>query len=260
MPMIAKPLSDVSREDLSALILGPWVEDEQIDFKETIPHKDGEGHDPWRNAASEARRIREHGRDQLLAAVVAFANSYGGDLVVGVREVAQTQPGVAEALDPLPACEDAVHRLSQAATECIEPPIPSLQVRGIAFGDDGSGVIVIRAPRSRMAPHRLRTTKECYHRVHHVTLPMTMRQIQDLTLNVARGLEDVERRLRDASVTFRQWLQKVGRHETLGLVCGRWRFHSPAISTSNMFTTSRLFNLVSEPPRLACAQGVDVSI
>jgi len=133
MPMIAKALSELRREDFHALLLGPWIEDEQIDFKVTIPYRDGAGEDPWRNAAPDARRIREYGRDQLLAALVAFANTYGGDLVLGVREIAGSQPGVAEGFDPLPACEDAAHRLAQAASECVEPPLPALQVRGSAY-------------------------------------------------------------------------------------------------------------------------------
>jgi hypothetical protein len=212
MPMMAKTLADVSRDDLAELLRGPWIEDEQLDFKVTIPHKDGDGRDPWRNAATpEARRIKEHGRDQLLAALVAFANSYGGDLIVGVREVRDSKPGAAEAFDPLPACEDAAHRLAQMATECIEPPLTALQVRGIPFEAGGSGVVILRTPRSRMAPHRLKTTKDCYHRVRHETLPMTMRQMQDLTFNVARGLGAVERRLDAARRSFQQWLQESGR-------------------------------------------------
>jgi hypothetical protein len=210
--MIAKALADISADDLRAALRAPWSEDEQMDFKMTIPHRDGESRDPWRDASASAeRRIKDYGRDQLLATVVAFANSYGGDLVIGIREVRNSQPGVAEVFNPLPACEDAAHRLAQAATACIEPQLPSLQVRGIPLEQDGSGVVVLRTPRSRTAPHRLTTNKECYHRVRHETLPMTMRQIQDLTFNVARGLEAVSRRLDDVHHAFEQWVQTIDR-------------------------------------------------
>jgi hypothetical protein len=101
MPMIRRPLAQLTRDDFTALMGGTWIEDEQLDFKATIPHKDGVGRDPWRDAATpEARRIKEHGRDQLLATIVAFANSYGDDLVIGVREVEGSQPGVADATEP----------------------------------------------------------------------------------------------------------------------------------------------------------------
>jgi hypothetical protein len=212
MPMIPKALTDVTADDLRRLLGGAWIEDEQLDFKVTIPHRDGDGRDPWRNAPAPAdRRIRDYGRDQLLAAVVAFANSYGGDLVVGVREVRNTQPGLAEAFDPLPDCEDAAHRLAQAATACIEPQLSSLQVRGIALEANGSGAVILRTARSRTAPHRLTTNRECYHRVRHETLPMSMRQIQDLTFSVARGLEAVDRRLGGVGVGFRDWAQTINR-------------------------------------------------
>jgi len=56
MPMIAKALPELRREDFHALLLGPWIEDEQIDFKVTIPYRDGAGEDPWRNAVPDARR------------------------------------------------------------------------------------------------------------------------------------------------------------------------------------------------------------
>jgi len=86
--MIRKPLADIVQGDLEGLIRDGWFEDEQLDFKTSIPHKDGENRDPWRNPPTpEGRRIKEYGRDQLLATVVAFANSYGGDLLIGVREV-----------------------------------------------------------------------------------------------------------------------------------------------------------------------------
>ena len=206
MPMIQKGLGDVVPEDLLEIVRHQWVEDEQLDFKSTVPHKDGKGRDPWRDASdADGRRIKDHGRDQILAAVVAFANSYGGDLIIGIRECPNSQPGKAEAIDPLPAFEDAAHRLSQMANECIEPPIIGLEVRGLALREGDAGVVIFRAPRSRNAPHRLTTTRECYHRVRHETKPMTMRQIQDLTFNVARGLGEVERRLTELGQAFRTW-------------------------------------------------------
>jgi hypothetical protein len=204
MPMITKALADLTRDDLLERLRTPWIEDEQLDFKSTIPHRAAHGHDPWRDA----RNISDHGRDQVLAAISAFANSYGGDLVIGVREAAESKPGAAEAFEPLPACEDAAQRLAQQATACIEPPLPALQVRAIPLEADGSGVVILRTPQSRMAPHRLTTNKECYHRVRHETRPMTMRQIQDLTLNVSRGLEAVERKLQVAATRFRDWVDQ----------------------------------------------------
>ncbi|HWG76926.1 MAG TPA: ATP-binding protein [Steroidobacteraceae bacterium] len=242
MPTLNKPIGELSPVDLNALC-GVAIEDEQIDFKVTIPHKEEVGRDPWRDD----RRIKEHGRDQLLATVVAFANSYGGDLLIGVRELQDSQPGKAEAIAPIAACDDAARRLSQAANECIEPPLPSLQVRGIATEADGSGVIVMRTPRSRMAPHRLKTTKDCYHRVQHETLPMTMRQIQDLTFNVAKGLEAVDRKLAEARQIFQTWLSKHPHGDSW-----RFSFRFAAVPTESVYV-QRVHNIEAYRPTFRSA-------
>jgi hypothetical protein len=199
--MIQKDLAQIAIEDLQHLCDQGWIEDEQIDFKETIPHKDGASGDPWRDE----RRIKEHGRDQLLAAIVAFANSYGGDLIVGIAE-SGGKPGRAERLSPVPACQDAAHRLAQAANACIDPPLSNLKVQAVVMDEAGNGALILRTGRSRSAPHRLSTTKECYHRVRHETLPMSMRQIQDLTFKVARGLDAIDRRRSELRHEFRNWL------------------------------------------------------
>lgn len=199
MAMIRRPLTEITREDIEGLCRESVIEDEQIDFKQTIPHKEGEGRDPWRDN----RDIKQYGRDQLLATLVAFANSYGGDLVIGIRDDG-SQPGKAEELTPIPECQDAAHRLGQSAAACIEPPVAGLQTHCV-LTEGAAGAIVIRVPRSRMAPHRLTSDRHCYQRVRHETMPMTMRQIQDLTFNVVRGLEAVDRRFSEARRRFYGW-------------------------------------------------------
>jgi hypothetical protein len=202
MPSIGKSLGDITITDLEMLCRDKVTEDEQIDFKETVPSRSDKGGDPWR----EKRTIADHGRDQLLAAVVGFANAYGGDLVVGVKEDGE-KPGGADAVVPIEDCEELAHRVLQQANVCIEPPIPSLNARGIVTDENGSGVVIVRVARSRLAPHRLKTTLECYQRVRHETLPMSMRQIQDLTFSVSRGLDAVDRRFAEMRSRFSSWAQ-----------------------------------------------------
>lgn len=201
MPLIRKPIAEVSETDLAAICADGWIEDEQIDFKREIPHREPPGQDPW----TVSRDIKPYGRDQLLSTVVAFANSFGGDLLVGVAEKAGSKPGEAVALSPVPDAADAAHRLGQMAAASIDPPIPGLQVRAVPTGQGTDGVIVLRVPRSRAAPHRVATSKECYQRVRDDSVPMTMRQIQDLTFRAARGLDAVDRRFSALRSTFIDW-------------------------------------------------------
>jgi len=199
MPQIRKLLAGIDADDLQALCRDHAVEDEQVDFKEMIPHKQGAGEDPWRDNLD----LKPYGRDALLASVVAFANSYGGDLIVGIRET-KGQPGRAEAVTPIRDCEDAADRLGRAAAAAIDPPIPNLQFRGVrTHGTDG--VIVTRVPKSRLAPHRLSSTLHCYQRVRHETKEMSMRQIQDLTFAVARGMRSIDQRFEELRASFERW-------------------------------------------------------
>jgi len=131
--MIRKQITDITPDDIRTLCSERWLEDEQMDFKESIPHKDGEGKDPWRDQ----HVIRDYGRDQLLATLVAFANSYGGDLIIGIRERQGIQPGQAETVAPIAACADAANRLGQMARACIDPPLPNAHIRAVPFSDDG---------------------------------------------------------------------------------------------------------------------------
>lgn len=54
--------------------------------------------------------------------------------------------------------------------------------------------MVIRVPQSRLAPHRLQQTRECYIRRADRTEKMTMREIQDLTLQRERGMAALDAR------------------------------------------------------------------
>lgn len=200
MPQIAKQLHEVRPEDLQAICDAAWVEDEQLDFKITVPHKKQPEENPWVTRQA----ISEYGRDDLLATVVAFANSYGGDLIIGIEEI-DGNPGAAKAVAPVPACVDLAARLSQQANACVEPHLSTLEVRGLPLQNDGAGVVILRVAQSRAGPHRLSTTKDCYHRVRDETKAMTMRQIQDLTFDVARGIEKIEQRFAALEADFASW-------------------------------------------------------
>jgi hypothetical protein len=53
-----------------------------------------------------------------------------------------------------------------------------------------------------MAPHRHTVTKECYVRRADRTEKMTMREVQDLTLQVERGLTAIERQFQEQREQF----------------------------------------------------------
>lgn len=82
--------------------------------------------------------------------------------------------------------------------DCIDPQIPLLEIAGVPTRDDGAGVVVFKVPRSRVAPHRHKADKEFYiRRADRTEKIATMREIQDLTLQLERGLGAIERRFKE---------------------------------------------------------------
>ena len=202
MPALKKELNKLVPEDFELLVDEGWSEDEQLEFKQALSQgKPGEP-DLWKEKGD----IRPAAKRDLLAEVVAMANSYGGDVVLGIEEADQ-KPPMAIRLVPIANCVELAARIEHAARDLIRPQIPMLAARGVPLDGD-AGVVVIRAPRSRMAPHRLEMSgmeKECYRRVNDRTAPMSMREIQDLTFTVARGLAGVDERFKKLSDEFADW-------------------------------------------------------
>ncbi len=184
--MFDKPIQQLVASDIRQLITVGVQEGLEVDFKEQLPAK--KGSDPW--TAGEDK-IGDHARNKLLKEVVAFANAYGGTLILGVKET-QEKPPRAEVITPVRDCVVLAERLSHQCGHCIDPPIPLLQVAGVPTQDDGAGVVVFHVPRSRNAPHRHLPDKECYIRRADRSEPMPMREIQDLTLRIDRGLQAID--------------------------------------------------------------------
>ena len=65
-----------------------------------------------------------------------------------------------------------------------------------------NGVIVFRTGRSRRGPHRVKPTLKCPIRRDERCEALSMREIQDMPLNLSRGTEQLERRLRERSRKF----------------------------------------------------------
>ena len=194
--VLSKPMDQISVADLRALIDSQVPEGDQIEFKETLPTRTG-SRDRW---ITQGGRIGDKARDSILEEAVAFANAYGGALLLGIRQ-SDSRPPVAAELSPIPRCADLAERLKLMFRDCVEPQIPVTEIFAIPTHGD-CGVVVVRTGRSRMAPHRVKPTRKCPIRRSDRCEEMTMREIQDLTLNLSRGLERLERQLESRSQRF----------------------------------------------------------
>jgi hypothetical protein len=205
LAVFTKPLDLVARADIAELPAQTWPEGDEVEFKGALPHKSGGIH-PWLNGQA---TIGDYARDEILAEVVAFANYRGGSVVLGITETADNPPRAHQVV-PLPRVGELARRFEDQARSCIEPPLPRLQIRAIETDGQGGGVVVFRTSPSRAAPHRLTTTRDCYIRRGSSTVKMTMREIQDMTLNVARGLAGIDAAFKARRETYREWAGSQG--------------------------------------------------
>jgi hypothetical protein len=87
---------------------------------------------------------------EFLADVSSFANTAGGDIVVGMAEA----KGVPHAFVPFAGDADKeTRRLEEIARSGLEPRIRNLRVRAVPLSAGGH-VLIIRVPRSYVPPHQ----------------------------------------------------------------------------------------------------------
>jgi len=201
-----KPLREITSEDVREFLERGFAEDDQLEFKQELPSKKGH-RDPWMLGEL---RVGDYARNEILEGIVAFANAHGGTLVIGVEESGE-HPKRGIGLMPLPRCTELAARLRLQARDCIEPSLPVLEIEGVPTGDDGSGVVLARVPQSRLAAHRLKPTLQCYVRRADRSEQMTMREIQDLTLQRAQGAARIEARFAERRNLFRTAIETVSR-------------------------------------------------
>ncbi len=204
LEVLSKPADQIIISDIKSLIELEVPEGEQIEFKAELPAKGDGSPDPWMSGEN---RIGERAKNTILEEAVAFANAHDGALLLGIGE-SNTNPPVAATISPLPRCAELAERLQLVFRDCVEPPLPRIEIFAVPTEDD-DGVVVIRVGRSRLAPHRVTKTFVCPVRRSDRCEKMTMREIQDMTLNVSRGLERLEKRLSERSTRFQQEFRRL---------------------------------------------------
>jgi Putative DNA-binding domain len=132
MALMHLPLEQIGQHHLQSLIDAEARETLMIEYKR------------------ETYGGNDDARAEFLADVSSFANTSGGDLVIGI----DAKDGVPAAFNPFTgAAESELLRLDQMAQSGLEPRIPKLQTHFVPIGD--GSVLIIRADRSYNAPHRV---------------------------------------------------------------------------------------------------------
>ena len=203
IPLLSKPRDEIDISDIEYLIDSEVPEGEQIEFKETLPAK-GQSVDPWMNGKNE---IGDRAKNEILKEAVAFANAHGGALLLGIKE-SVSKPPIASEISPIPRCAELAERLKLVFRDCVEPQLPVFDI--FAAPTEGeAGIVIIRVGRSRNAPHRVTKTLVCPVRRADRCEEMSMSEIQDMTLNVSRGLERLHKRLSERSEFFKEEFKRL---------------------------------------------------
>jgi hypothetical protein len=131
--MIQKRLSEITEDDLLALIRNGVSEGRTIDYKRELPAgSDGD-------------------KKEFLADVSSFANTAGGDLVFGIDE----NQGLPTSVIGVQATDLDMHiqRLDSILAAGLSPRI-RYEIRAISTGS-GLNVLIVRVERSWFGPHRV---------------------------------------------------------------------------------------------------------
>jgi hypothetical protein len=141
--MIPKPIGQIGTADLQALVADAVAESKTIEYKQEMP------------GGTREEKIK------FLAAVSSFANTAGGDLLIGVL----AQDGIPTAVSGIavPSIDDEKLRLESLLADCIEPRIPRIEIAAVPCSS-GQHALVVRAHRSWLAPHRVKLNDKFYGR------------------------------------------------------------------------------------------------
>ena len=202
IPVLSKSRDEIDISDIQDLIDSEVPEGEQIEFKETLPAKKGTI-DPWMSGGN----IGDRAKNVILEEAVAFANAHGGALLLGIKE-SVSKPPIASEISPIPRCAELAEGLKMVFRDRVEPQLPVLDIFAVPTESE-NGVVIIRVGRSRLAPHRVTKTLVCPIRRADRCEEMSMREIQDMTLNVSRGLERLDKRLTERSERFQEEFKRL---------------------------------------------------
>ncbi|MCY4592397.1 MAG: ATP-binding protein [Alphaproteobacteria bacterium] len=190
----SKPRELITPADIHEVITSRARENESLEFKVDLPTRNGK----IDSQTSSKNRISKYAKETLLDESIAFANTHGGVLVVGIKET----KGYACAISAIRQCNDVANRLELVFRDRVDPQLPHVEIFGVETRGD-AGVVIIRVPKSHCAPHCNKMTHKCTIRRSDRCEPMTMREIQDMTINLSRGLQRVDEDLAKRSSHFK---------------------------------------------------------
>ncbi|CAN0336956.1 unnamed protein product, partial [Chrysoparadoxa australica] len=132
---------EITIDDLEWICRAELVESDQIEFKGGLSGKGGI--DSWANGGN---KVDDRAKEKIFSELIAFANTHGGWLFLGISE-SNDRPPLAAEITPLERCEELASKLSQISDSLIDPKIPNLNITTVVTSSYGKGVIVLSTGR-----------------------------------------------------------------------------------------------------------------
>lgn len=131
--MINKPLIEIIETDIEHLVENQVPESKVLDYK------------------AQLNDLRQGSiKKEFLADICSFANSLGGDLIIGIED----SDGVANKVTGVPISElDSLrNQIEQILQSGIAPRVSGVEIKFLLL-KNGNYIIIIRIPKSWLAPH-----------------------------------------------------------------------------------------------------------
>jgi hypothetical protein len=193
-------LESLTAPDVQQVCTDHVPEGTEIEYKSDLPTKGGRAQlDAWHSGGA----VGEYARNTIAEEVIAFANTMGGVVCIGIGET-QDHPKRADKPQPLPRVHELARRLRQAVYDVIDPPLSVLEAVGVDMDGQGNGVVVLRVPPSRRRPHRHAVNKEVFYRRADESVRISMREIQELTIRAVSEAAHIESKIRRRRDEFRE--------------------------------------------------------
>ena len=196
---LTKPLESLTAADLQELTQRRWPESENVEYKGELHRERPNQPDSWYSGGN----ISTQAKYKIFKELVAFANTAGGRLFLGVTET-RDRPPCADAIQLVPRCCELAERLEQSIISSIDPPLTFFRVIGVQTQGD-SGVVVAEVSRSYNGPHRS-PDLQCYVRKGTNSVPVGMREIHDIVMRLSRRQDEIQSRLSERRERFRNWV------------------------------------------------------
>jgi hypothetical protein len=119
MNIFRDPLDSITSSDIEQVRIDEVSEGLQLDLKSDLPSRTGRP-DDWHTGGN----FSEFARNQIAEEVVAFANTMGGVVLIGIEE-STDHPHRATKTHPVPRVHELARRLRQAVHDIIDPPLPN---------------------------------------------------------------------------------------------------------------------------------------